>query len=186
MVKFINKNGFTFIELILLIVIIGVLMAVAAPKFISVDKEATIASLKTVKGTIASAFTGFQTKTYMPSAEISIKEVDGIARQYLIVNKQEIEFTQKDRKPRFSWFLDEKVSLQQLQSLVDANLSLVNEGGDFFVSYKCSANGGFYILPKTNTEFLDGCDTYGKQCFIRYRASENSDNVELTLVTDDC
>lgn len=48
-------KGFTLIELIAVIVILGVLSVVAAPKFISVRTDATIATLQGMKGAMESA-----------------------------------------------------------------------------------------------------------------------------------
>ncbi|MEC8327526.1 MAG: type II secretion system protein [Pseudomonadota bacterium] len=44
----ISHRGFTLIELILVIVVIGVLAVVAAPKFLSLNRDANIATLKQV------------------------------------------------------------------------------------------------------------------------------------------
>lgn len=50
-----RKNGFTLIELVMVIVILGVLAAVALPKFVDLSSEATQARAKNLAGTIASA-----------------------------------------------------------------------------------------------------------------------------------
>jgi len=46
------KNGFTMIELVFVIVIIGVLSAVAIPKFLETSKQAHDASVKSFVGTL--------------------------------------------------------------------------------------------------------------------------------------
>ncbi|MGB0987602.1 MAG: prepilin-type N-terminal cleavage/methylation domain-containing protein, partial [Pseudoalteromonas spongiae] len=43
-----SHRGFTLIELILVIVVLGVLAVVAAPKFLSLNRDANIATLKQV------------------------------------------------------------------------------------------------------------------------------------------
>ena len=50
-----KQAGFTLIELVIVIVIIGILAAVAIPKFLNLTADAETAALKGVAGSIASA-----------------------------------------------------------------------------------------------------------------------------------
>ncbi|MDY5778603.1 MAG: prepilin-type N-terminal cleavage/methylation domain-containing protein, partial [Succinivibrionaceae bacterium] len=50
-----SNKGFTLIELVVVIVILGILAAVAAPKFMDLQSDARISALQGLQGAVKSA-----------------------------------------------------------------------------------------------------------------------------------
>jgi MSHA pilin protein MshA len=63
-----QQRGFTLIELIIVIVIVGILAVTAAPKFIDIQKEAKAAAVQAVRGSIISVSTVVHGKALISGA----------------------------------------------------------------------------------------------------------------------
>ncbi|HDL04551.1 MAG TPA: prepilin-type N-terminal cleavage/methylation domain-containing protein [candidate division Zixibacteria bacterium] len=67
-----NQNGFTLIELVIIIIIIGILAAVAIPRLFSVTKEAETATVDNMVASLESAMSIYTARQYMRSQPIEV------------------------------------------------------------------------------------------------------------------
>ena len=70
-----NSKGFTLIELVIVIVILGILAATAAPKFANLQKEARAAAVKGLEGSIKAAANIVRGK-WLAIDNVSVTNVD--------------------------------------------------------------------------------------------------------------
>jgi MSHA pilin protein MshA len=69
-----RQSGFTLIELVVVIVILGILAATAAPKFMNLQGDARISALSGLKGAVKSAVSMTYSKAILKGVEKADKE----------------------------------------------------------------------------------------------------------------
>lgn len=66
-----KQKGFTMIELVLVIVVLGIISAIAIPKFIDLQRDARLANLKAMKGALHSASNMVHAKALIQNVSFS-------------------------------------------------------------------------------------------------------------------
>ncbi|MGL5046671.1 MAG: type II secretion system protein [Shewanella sp.] len=167
-----KKNpGFTLIELIIVVAILGVLALVAAPKFINIQSDARIATLKATKAAIESSFKIFSLKTKLPSADIFTTGTTN----YLIINNVKIKMN-AEHYPVFSEVanINELYGLDALKTIVNIDVSDANNFGSGLdtLNYTFDTTGGFIIFTKN--------DDYRKsECYLSYSPKKFHDLIDV-------
>ncbi len=77
-----NQKGFTLVELMVVVVILGILVAIAVPVYNSVTTKAELSAIKANVRTIDGAI--MQATTTLPSAQVdTIEEVEALMPSYV-------------------------------------------------------------------------------------------------------
>jgi MSHA pilin protein MshA len=82
-----KQNGFTLIELVIVIVILGILSVVAVPKFTNMQDQARLASAQGVKAALQSSANLIYTQAILEGVEksdkpVELKNAPGVFTQY--------------------------------------------------------------------------------------------------------
>ena len=174
--------GFTLIELIVVMVILGVLAVIAAPTFLNLQSDSRTAVLEATKGALESAFQIFSLKAQVPSAEIT--ETDG--KIFIMLDGVSFGLTD-DFYPIFPANIGDLDSLAHLNLLMNIDVSIAPATGKGIkgFNYVYDYNGGF-ILYSGITDYDNS------RCFISYAPDKiHSNLVEFKgeyfkIITDGC
>jgi MSHA pilin protein MshA len=166
-----NQNGFTVIELIIVIVIIGILAVVSFPKLLSLSSDAKITALKQINTQIRSAISLVQNKARINGLEAKTVNPGAGQTSYLI------DFGFGSSELMFSNLCPESIAEMgtRMRLLDFLNVTLTDDM-TVRVDNRYTLLG--YDVPTTGEPITQGC-------YILYD-SFATPNCTLTLVTEDC
>ena len=148
-----NQKGFTLIELVVVIVILGILAVTAAPKFINLQDDARTATLQAVKASVQSVATLVHSKALIAGRENSLNET-------VLVNNVSIDI-------RYGYPRDTNATLDNWKNdLLDLNeneFTVVRQNGAIIIHPTgVPLSGGW---PADMTQPQDG----DRNCYVRYQ-----------------
>lgn len=161
-----KNSGFTLIELVVVIVILGILAATAAPKFIDLQSDAKISTLEAMKGAVYSA-------TQLTHSKIIILNLDQESEVDIDIGSEVIKGVFGYPKAEFSttW-----------SKLLDAEFgeSGFDDPDDFEWMWRNVANDGLYFMPRGYSQVVGNC-------WVRFaQAPAVATQYQLSIETSGC
>ncbi|WP_283164268.1 type II secretion system protein [Shewanella corallii] len=160
-----KQNGFTLIELVVVIIILGILAVVAAPKFINLSSDAREAALQGVAGSIKGANAMVHAKAQVADQLDATGNInlDGVTTETI--------------KPYVTAFGYIPATVEGITSALDLDTK------DWKVSVPTSKNGGDVTpTPSINISQVDSPAT----CLVKYTQATANDLPEVEVITTGC
>ncbi len=168
-----NQSGFTLVELIIVIVILGILAVTAAPRFINIQSDAKASALQGVKAALDSA-------SQLVYAKSAISGVQGDATAQVTISGENVAVV----------YGYPDASAITGTAVVDAFLDI--DATEFEAIAVPNAAGSFVILfaDAVNTgaggweAFIDADDVDDDDCYVLYTEPADANSTPVITVVD--
>lgn len=167
-----SQKGFTLIELVVVIVILGILAVTAAPKFINLQADARTATLQAVKASMQTAATLVHSKSLIKGNEDKVS--DGVTGEVKVV------INGVDTSINYGYPLGDYSSTITGVNAGDWS-DLLEIDADFT---SVIVDGTFIVHPKETTGPTDTASLATTDCYVTYTQATSA--ALPTYVVKDC
>lgn len=185
-------NGFTLIELVIVIIIIGILAAIVAPKLIGISSEAKAANIKSLTALMYDTATQYSYKNQLNQCQTNHNEFNDVSLTYgqIYSGDWDIQYNQQTCNYKV-------LPLNGIPEIIEATgidisqMWLVHTRNNpaplsdnlWIVPYPPENKLGFHQVAHSNPA-TDASVLEATHCYIRYQTPRNTNNVNFQISFD--
>ncbi|ACJ29994.1 Type IV pilin, putative [Shewanella piezotolerans WP3] len=171
------RKGFTLIELVVVIIVLGILAVIAAPKFLNLRTDAKIADLQAIEGAMKSALALVYSKAAIEGENVEAGTITHAGIDIPLYNG----YPAVDGGDSFDELNEQVQAWLDIDSVSLTAIKQDNNAAPLFID-KSSANNQIYIF--FSEDLADKSVNF--YCHILYQNKESNSQYEVFLRTDDC